>query len=289
MEKETKFRESLMSIFIVLLGNFIYALTVKFFLIPGGLVTGGSTGIALTLHHYFALPVSAFVMIFNLFMLLLGLVGLGKKFVLTTILSSFAYPLSLGLLDKVLGEVFVTDDVLLNTIFAGLGIGVAVGIVIRTGASTGGMDVPPLILQKYVRIPVAVSLYVFDTCILLSQAVFNDLEKLLYGCVLVFIYTVVIDKVLIMGTTHTEIKIISKKSEEVKRAIIEEMDRGITILNGRGGYLEKDTDVILTVVSGREVPRVEKLVHSIDQEAFMTISKVSEVRGRGFSLNKMYK
>lgn len=289
MEKQKKVRENIISVITVILGNFIYALAVKFFLIPGGLVTGGSTGIALTLHHFFALPVSVFVLIFNMIMLIVGFLGLGKKFALTTILSSFAYPLSLGFLDRVLGDVFVTGDVILNTLFAGLGIGIAVGMVIRTGASTGGMDIPPLILKKYMGIPVSVSLYVFDTCILLSQAVVSDIEKLLYGCVLVFIYTTVIDRVLLMGTTHTEMKIISKKPEEVKRAIIQEMDRGITILNGRGGYLKKDTEVILTVVSGREVPRIEKLIHSIDDEAFMTFSKVSEVRGRGFSMKKLYK
>lgn len=115
---------------------------------------------------------------------------------------------------------------------------------------------------------------------------FNDVEKLLYGVVLVFIYSTVVDKVLLLGTYHTQVKIISKKSEEIKIALMEEVDRGVTLLNGRGGYHGEETDVILTVVSNREVPRVEKIALDIDEHAFMMISKISEVNGRGFSWAK---
>ena len=273
----------------VIAGNVIYALTVQLFLLPGNLITGGSTGIALAVHHLWGLPVSATVMVFNVAMLIVGFLLLGKAFALTTILSTFTYPVALELLGRILPEGGLTDDVLLCTIFSGLGIGIAVGVVIRAGASTGGMDIPPLVLQKFFRIPVSASLYVFDTCILLMQAMFSDLTRILYGILLVMIYTMVIDRLMLMGTSQTEVKIVSPHAEEIRQAVLEQLDRGITMLDGHTGYLNRETEMVLTVISNRELPRLEKLVHAIDPACFMVVSKITQVSGRGFSLKKEYR
>ena len=275
---------------LVVLGNATYALAVKLFILPNDLMTGGTTGIALVINHYFNdVSISAFVLGFNILMLLVGLALLGKKFAFSTIVSSIAYPLALELFDRFFGNVVLTEDMLLNTIFAGLGIGVGLGIVIRNGASTGGMDIPPLVLNRYFKIPVSVSLYVFDMCILLGQAVYNPLEGILYGILLILVYSVVLDKLMLMGTTRTEVKVVSGHAEEIRKVILSEVDRGVTLLYGESGYLQQDTQVILSIVSNRELPQVEKLIHSIDPESFMIISRVSEVRGRGFSMSKEYK
>ena len=288
MKKENDLIKNVFSILTVILGNIIYALTVKFFLLPGGLVTGGSTGIALAVNHVIDINISTFVLIFNIVMLVLGYFILGKKFAATTILSTFTYPIALGILDAMFPDVMITDDTLLCTIFSGIGIGLAVGIVIREGASTGGMDIPPLVLNKLMKNPVSVSLYVFDVCILMSQALFTDVEKILYGIVLVCLYTMVIDKLMLMGSSQTEIKIISEKHEEIRQAIIKEMDRGLTLMHSKGGYLGKETELIFSVISNREVPKMEKMVRRIDPECFMVVNKVSEVSGRGFSMKKNY-
>ena len=281
--------QQIIRILMVIGGNVIYALTVQLFLLPGNLITGGSTGIALAVHHLLGLPVSATVMVFNVAMLIVGFLLLGKAFALTTILSTFTYPIALELLGRILPTGGLTDDVLLCTIFSGLGIGIAVGVVIRAGASTGGMDIPPLVLQKFFRIPVSASLYVFDTCILLMQAMFSDMTRILYGILLVMIYTMVIDRLMLMGTTQTEVKIISSHSEEIRKAVLEQLDRGITLLDGRTGYLGQEMEMIFTVISNRELPRIEKIVHAIDPECFMVVSKISQVSGRGFSMKKEYR
>ena len=281
--------QQIIRILMVIGGNVIYALTVQLFLLPGNLITGGSTGIALAVHHILGLPVSATVMVFNVAMLIVGFLLLGKAFALTTILSTFTYPIALELLGRILPTGGLTDDVLLCTIFSGLGIGIAVGVVIRAGASTGGMDIPPLVLQKFFRIPVSASLYVFDTCILLMQAMFSDMTRILYGILLVMIYTMVIDRLMLMGTTQTEVKIISGRSEEIRQAVLEQLDRGITLLDGRTGYLGQEMEMIFTVISNRELPRLEKLVHAIDPACFMVVSKITQVIGRGFSMKKEYR
>ncbi len=285
-----KYLKMIYNLLLVVLGNATYALAVKLFILPNDLMTGGTTGIALVINHYFnGVSISAFVLGFNILMLLVGLALLGKKFAFSTIVSSITYPLALELFDRLFGNVVLTEDMLLNTIFAGLGIGVGLGIVIRNGASTGGMDIPPLVLNRYFKIPVSVSLYVFDMCILLGQAVYNPLEGILYGILLILIYSVVLDKLMLMGTTRTEVKVVSGHAEEIRKVILSEVDRGVTLLYGESGYLQQDTQVILSIVSNRELPQVEKLIHSIDPESFMIISRVSEVRGRGFSMSKEYK
>lgn len=278
----------LKSIIPVMIGNIIYALVVKLFILPTNLMSSGTTGIALLANHFLGIPVSFFILIFNVFMLILGLIVLGKKFAMTTIVSTLMYPIALEFFNQTLGEFVITNNELLNTIFAGLGIGLALGIVLRSGASTGGMDIPPLVLNHFFRIPVSVSLYVFDFIILSSQSLYNPLERLLYGIILILLTSIVLDKVLLMGTTKTEIKIISPKFEKIAEEILSEMDRGVTLLNARGGYLKNEHSVVLSVVSNRELPKIEKLVRALDPDAFMIVSRVSEVWGRGFSTKKKY-
>ena len=289
MNQKHCFSQVLLSFIPVIAGNFLYALAVKLFLLPSGLVTGGTTGIALTINHFFGISITQFVLVFNIIMLIAGYLVLGKQFAATTLASTFLYPLALEIFDRIFGDYVMTDDLLLCTIFSGLGIGIALGIVIRSGASTGGMDIPPLILQKVFRIPVSGSMYAFDVIILLGQALFRPAENILYGIVLVMIYTMVLDKLLLLGATRTEIKVISEKADEIRNAILEQIDRGVTLLDGEIGYLRNKTQVLLSIISKRELPKVEKLIHSIDPESFIVVSRVNEVSGRGFSMKKKYR
>lgn len=277
------------SVLTVVLGNVLYALAVKLFLLPAGLVTGGTTGIGLAVNYATGIPIASFVLVFNVIMLIVGFFVLGKQFALTTIISTFTYPIALDILDRVLGDIVLSQDLLVCTVFSGLGIGLALGIVIRAGASTGGMDIPPLVLNHYFKIPVSVGLYLFDFIILILQAFLQPLEKVFYGIILVIIYTVTLDKMLLMGTTKTEVRVISKRSQEICDAILGKMDRGVTLISAKGGYLKEDSPIIFSVISNRELPKIEKIIHQIDPESFMVVNRVSEVSGKGFTLNKEYR
>lgn len=273
----------------VIIGNALYAAVAVLFLLPSGLPTGGTTGIALLVHKLTGASVSMFVLGFNVVMLVVGFIFLGKKFAFTTIVSTFTYPICLELFGQIFANLHLTDDMWLNTLFSGLGIGVGLGIVIRMGASTGGMDIPPLILNKYLKIPVSLSLNVFDICILLGQAILIPPEMLLYGIILVMTYTTVLNKVLLFGGSKMEVKIISNNPEPIRQAIIGHLDRGLTILRAEGGYLQEDRQVLLVVVSNRELHQLERIVKNIDPESFVIVSEVREVRGRGFSMTKEHR
>ena len=272
----------------IIAGNALYALTVVLFLVPSGLITGGATGIALGVNRALGLPVSGVLFVINMTMLAVGWVLLGRRFAITTIASTVLSPMFLALWERVFADFVLTNDIVLNTIFAGFGVGISLGITIRSGASTGGMDIPPLVLNKYLHIPVSVSMMVFDMLILCLQAAFSPLQQCLYGIVLVIVYTVVLDKVLIFGTTRTEVKIISRYADEIRDAILSQLDRGVTVLHGEGGYSREQEQVLLSVITNRQLPRLEKLAKLIDPACFMIVSHVTEVSGRGFSLEKDY-
>ena len=242
----------LLNALVLLVGNGLYSLTVVLLLVPSGLVTGGATGIALAANRLTGLPTSWVMLAVNLIMLVVGWVLLGRRFALSTLASTFLSPLTMAVWEQLFAGVVLTDDLLLCTLFAGFGIGGALGLVIRAGGSTGGMDIPPLVLQKYFRIPVAASMTVFDLAILL-------------------------------GEKRTEVKIISTRTDELRCAILSDLDRGVTLLSSEGGYLRQPGQLLLTVISNRELPRLEKLVRAIDPGSFMIVSEVTEVWGQGFS------
>ena len=143
-------------------------------------------------------------------------------------------------------------------------------------------------MNKKMGIPVSLSMYAFDFMILLMQVFYTDKEMVLYGIVLVAVYTIVLDKVLVVGKAQTEVMIISKDYEKINNAIIHELDRGSTMLKSVSGYMKNEYPVVMTVVSNRELPRLNELVLNIDDHAFMVVSKVNEVRGRGFTFKKEY-
>ena len=256
------------------------------FVLPTGLVTGGTTGLGLIVNHYFGVPIELFAAIFNTVMFLLAVVLLGKAFALTSLISTFYFPVILGVFQKIEWLQDLTDDPMLCTVFAAVSIGVGIGMVIKAGASTGGMDIPPLILNKKMGVPVSVGLYTFDFLILIGQMFFRDTEKSLYGILLVMIYTVLVDKVLLMGKNQMQVKIMSEHYEEINEMIHQKLDRGTTLYRTESGYLHNKGFLVMTVVSNRELPKLNQLIMEIDDKAFMVISQVSEVKGRGFTLHK---
>ena len=275
-------------LFWVILGNTIYCLGIVAFILPLDLITGGTTGLGLILEHYFQIPIELFAAVFNVSMFILAWVLLGSSFAITTIVSTFYFPFILGVLQRFTFIQDLTTDPLLGTICAGLLIGIGIGVVIREGASTGGVDIPPLVLNKKFGLSVSVGLYACDFSILIVQMLFRDKEKTLYGILLVLIYTFVMEKVLVNGKSRIQVKIISDQCEEINTWIHTKLDRGSTFFWSESGYLRKEMKTLMTVVSKRELARLQQKVKEIDPEAFIVINDVKEVMGKGFSMKKTY-
>lgn len=283
------FSHRLKNLLLVLLGNALYALAVDMFILPAGLITGGTTGLALMGQYWFHIPVSTFVMVSNLIMFILGASIMGRWFAFNTAISTFCYPLFLKLFSLIPGIGEVTNDRLLATIFGGLMVGASIGMIIGSGASSGGLDIPPILLNKFFGIPISGSMYAMDFFILLGQMFFADKEQILYGILLVLLYTMVLEKVVVFGHSKIQVKILSEKSEDVRNLVLHVLDRGCTMLHSETGLARNERDMLLTVVSNRELAKLNQLVLDVDPHAFIITSSVNEVHGRGFTLSKIYK
>ncbi len=283
-------RQTLKNFLIVSAGNFLYTFGVVFFILPGNLLTGGTTGLALFLNHALGIPITVFVYIFNIAMFLAGSKVLGKKFALTTALSTFEYPTFLALLQLISAAAGpLTQDLLLSTIFGGICIGGGLGIVIQTGASTGGMDIPALLLNRWFGLSVSAIINISDMVIILLQFFYADVDRILYGLLLVMVYTLVLNKVLAGGKEQVALHIVSPKYEEINQAILSDLDRGATLYKIRGGLSGEELWAVQTIVSPRQLFRLQNIVKKIDPSAFITVSEMREVSGRGFSLKKVYR
>lgn len=268
----------------IMLGNILDAAGFTLFVSHSGLITGGTAGLGLFINRLTGIPVSVFVLCFNMVMLVVGLIFIGKSFALSTAVSSVFYPFVMGVLEYFSGDTVITTDPFLCTVMGGILIGAGAGLVLRSGASSGGMDVPPLLINKYLRIPVSTVINILDVFILLMLAVQTPGDGVLYGIVMVLIYSMVIDKFMLIGKSMVQVQIVTDNPELIKNAVMKELDRGVTLIKGRTGYLERDTEVVMTVVSSRQLIKVERIVHDVDSNAFMIVTRASEVMGEGFSL-----
>lgn len=268
-------------------GNLIFALGVAAFVIPGGMLSGGGTGIALFFNQLTGLPVAALVAAINLAALFAGYCLLGRAFFLSTVISSGLYPVCLRLLQMIIPAGGFTTDILLNTVFGGTLTGVGVGLILRSGASSGGIDIPALILSKKSGIGVSVFLYGFDVVILLSQAWYADVNRILYSIVMVFLTSFMIGRMMIAGKDKVQVMVISDQLETVNEFIIYTIERGTTYLYVKTGFKKERKRALISVMNRREIPVLMNWLEQTDPLAFTTIVPATEVRGVGFTLRKM--
>lgn len=287
MSRKTK--KIIIFILLTLFGNFFYAFGVIAFCTPNKLITGGMTGIAIALNYAFGIKVSYLTFGFNAFFFILGFFVLGKKFALSTLASSIIYPAWMFVLEFFNYDAFIIDPIL-ATIASGLFMGLGIGLVLRSGGSTGGIDVLVLILNKYCHLPVGAGVTICDVATLLGQffSPKTTVNLVGYGIMMIVIYSVIIDKVLLYGNNKIQIKILTKEEDRMSEMIFKELDRGLTYLHAKTGYLQNEVNYILTVVDIREIAKTKKLIYAIDPDAFVVFSNVNEVNGRGFSREKIY-
>ena len=273
----------------MILGNAILAMGTAAFVVPNGLISGGVTGIGLILQRLFGLPVDIGVFVADGVLFLLGAAVMGKAFAATIILSTIVYPTFFSLFGKIPFLTSLTDDKLMDAIYAGLLMGAGIGLVIKVGGSTGGMDIPPIILHKLFGLSIPVMISVGDILLLLVQAFYSSTEQVLYGILVVMLTSIVIDKVLIMGQKQTQVMVISPEYERINQAIHQKIDRGSTLIHATSGLEKQEQKVVLSVISNRQLGDLNELILQIDPQAFVIANEVNEVKGRGFTLSKLSK
>ena len=275
------------TVFGVLVGNAILAFTVAAFIIPHGVIMGGATGIGLTIAHYVPVDLSIIIFIVNSILFVLGATVLGKKFAVATIASTFIYPTFLSIVQKIPGIDGLTDNLMLATLYAGALLGVGIGLIVRVGSSTGGTDIVALVLNKWFHIPVAGLLYVIDFLVLWVQVFFSDTEQIMYGVLMLVLETAILNKVMLLGQSQIQLFIISEEYEHIREKMLKELDAGVTMVHVETGYGQENQKGVLCIIPNRKLYSVKELVQSIDPKAFITITQINEVRGRGFSMERV--
>lgn len=285
-ENAVKRRKLLGTCAAIVSGNLLLAFTVAAFIIPSGVIMGGATGASIIITHFIPLDTALAILILNLLALALGWAVLGKAFVVSTVASSLLYPLFLGIMQSIPGIDSLTDDPLLAVVLSGGLVGIALGLVMRVGSSTGGTDVVNLVLHKWTHLPVSVTVYLTDIVILAGQAVFSNPEQILYGILLLVVETITLDRVMLLGQSQIQIFVISSKYDEIRRRCLIELEAGITMICIETGMTGASQRGVLCVIPPRKLFAAQTLIQSIDPNAFFTITQIKEVKGQGFTTER---
>lgn len=270
----------------IILGNVFVAFAVSTLVLENQLISGGVTGLGIVTNHYTGINISLIVGIINVLLFLLGLFFIGKKFALSTLISTFAFPVLLEFFNTNATFHNYCQDTLLAVVLAGCLVGIGVGLMIRSDASSGGMDIIAIILNRKLGIPVFIMVNVFDFIILCMQATFSNPTKILYSIVLVFVTSFMLNKTLTKGSKMVQLVVISDCHEMIKKMIIEEADAGVTSLYSQKGFNETDTKTLLTIIPPVKLTKIKEQIKLIDPVAFMVVATVDEVSGRGYTLER---
>lgn len=267
----------------VLLGNALLAFVVAAFIIPHNIIMGGTTGIAIVLNKTFGIDTALIVFILNVILLFLGLIVIGKKLFFTSLASTLLYPAFLSLMQRIPGIDSLTGNTLLASLFAGVLMGISLGLVMRVGSSTGGMDIANLILSKITHRSVSIFVYITDIIVVGAQAIVSDSESIMMGIVVLVLESLMLEQVMIFGQAQIQLFIISEHYEEIREKFLKELNAGVTMSYIQTGLLGEDGKGIICIIPSRKLYNANEIVRSIDPEAFITVTKIKEVKGRGFT------
>ena len=285
--KEGGWKHHLSMILSILIGNTLLAFGICAFVVPNGIMLGGSTGITLAIQQL--IPemrlsvISAFI---NVSLFLLGYIFLGKKFAATSLLSTIIFPIILAVFEMLpLGNLF-QEGIVLSALACAVVFGLGIGMVVRAGGSTGGMDIPPIILQKYKGIPVATSMMFLDAAVVLLQVLVGGIDGILCSLLVIVVMSATVNKTLISGEKKVQVMIFSPAYEQIRKALLEQVIVGVTLLNVETGYDGLDQKAVLSVVYARKYPEIRETALSIDPKAFIVTSDVTNVNGKGYTLHR---
>ncbi len=281
MEKKHKIKRFLL----INIGVLILAAGLYFFLIPANLAVGGVTGFSMVVNKLVPIfRVGTIMFVSNILLLILAFIFLGKEFTGYTIYASLLLSGIIFVLDILFPmEAPIVDDIILNLVYGIVIQAIGLAIVLNQGTSTGGTDIIAKIINKYTHLPMGNSLLIADILIVASSLMVFGVYIGLYAFIGMFLNSMIIDKFIAGFNTRIKVVIISEREREISSYINHEINRGVTLLYGAGGFSNSDKRIINTVVSRREYLRIKNHVKELDPKAFIWVSFVSEVLGEGFS------
>lgn len=263
----------------IILGSFLIAVAFNLFLLPNQIASGGVSGLSILGDEWLGLEPAYTQWAINIPLLIAGFLLIGKQYGIRSVLGSIVLPLLVYLTKD---WSIPTANPLLGSLYGGIGVGLGIGIVYRGRGSTGGMSILARIVQKYSGLSYSICVVIMDATVIIMAAFVLSLEQSLYALIGLYVTGKVIDAVE-MGLGYSKVAyIISNQIEPITKVILEDLDRGLTKLEAKGGYTDDQRTVLMVVVGQNEVPRLKTLIRSVDPSAFVIISNAHEVLGEGF-------
>ncbi|HDT9721934.1 TPA: YitT family protein [Listeria monocytogenes] len=270
----------------IMLGTAIYAFGLVNFNIANNLGEGGLAGVTLFLLHFFQIDPAYSNLILNIPLFILGWRVLGNRSLIYTGIGTVSLSLFLWIFQRIPYTLDLHSDLLLVALFAGGFSGIGLGLVFRYGGTTGGSDIIAKLLNHTKGIGMGRTLFAIDAIVLVASLSYLDVRQVMYTLVAVFIGSRVIDFVQEGAYAARGALIISKDNDAIASHVMLAMNRGVTVLEGRGGFSKKDQDVLYIVVAKNEIIQLKNIVQAIDPHAFVSVSVVHDVMGEGFTLDE---
>ena len=269
---------------LIVVGSFILASGFVLFITPYKIVPGGVYGISIVLHHLFGTPVGLVALAFDIPLTIIGIKVLGPRFGVKTVVGFVLTAVFVDTITYFYGtEPLVEGDPLLSSIFGGLFVGLGLGLIFKSRATSGGSDIIAMIIGKYTKLPVGQLMIMVDSAIVIvGLFAFQDWKIPLYSLIVIFITGKVIDVVLEGANYDKVLLIVSDKTQEIRDKIINDVNRGGTLLYGEGLYSNVERKIVFTVVNRRETVMLQDYINKIDPSAFVTVINANEILGNGF-------
>jgi uncharacterized membrane-anchored protein YitT (DUF2179 family) len=283
MKKIRNFWPTLRDYLLILAGAILQAISVRVFLIPAKLASGGVTGLAMILNHFSNWPIGTLVLIGNIPLFIIGWRFLGgKRFAVKTAVAVLTYALCLDLLALFLPAAGLTDDIVLNALYGAVVSGIGYGLVYRGQGTSGGSDILARILNNWRSISMSQSYLMVDGLVILTAGFVFGPKQALYALIALYVSGIVAETTMEGSSVVRTAMIITSQPGQVAAQIMEVMARGVTVLSGKGAYTNEERGILYCVVIRSEVAQLKSIIHEIDSQAFMVIGQAHEALGEGF-------
>lgn len=280
--KNKKIRKSIFDILIYILGGALYSIGINCFASPNNIAPGGLTGVGVIINHIFGLPIGVLIIVLNIPLFIIGLKELGKYFLIKTIIATVIMSVLIDISSMFLPA--YTGNTLLACLYGGILTGAGLALVFMRGATTGGTDIiAKLINRKFNFLSIGRVILILDLLIISASAiVFKSIESALYAVIMIFTSSKIIDSLIYGADRGKMLFIITSKPEELSKAIMKKVSRGVTLLDGRGAYSNDIRYILMCAVRRHEASKVHEIIKNIDNKAFIITTEAGEITGEGF-------